>query len=185
MKFKNVRDFIKKINKDRIMQVGAVCIGTMLITTLSLKTEDNELIENYNHGTSFGYEKCETFFCKMEEYKTANSVVIEVIQGKYGNGENRKQNLEANGYNYDEIQSEVNEYYKKFYEEQEKPNPEPLPPSAYTPEGPMSYEAAKECADSLISQLGGYAYVELKETLQREFGVLKGEEYYEDYIYGR
>lgn len=35
-------------------------------------------------------------------------VAKEVIQGKWGNGNDRKNNLERNGYNYNEVQSEVN-----------------------------------------------------------------------------
>ncbi len=144
MKLINTQSFNKKIKKKQIIQAGAICIGTMLITTLSLKTEDAKLLENfnqglemgaikypleynggknhygirdYNHGASWDYEEYETFFGKIEEYQTTNSVVMEVIQGKYGNGEDRKQGLEANGYDYDEIQSGVNEYYKNSYEE--------------------------------------------------------------------
>ena len=35
-------------------------------------------------------------------------VAKEVIQGKWGNGNDRKNNLERNGYNYNEVQNEVN-----------------------------------------------------------------------------
>ena len=34
---------------------------------------------------------------------------MKVINGEYGNGEERKQKLEAEGYNYNEVQSKVNE----------------------------------------------------------------------------
>lgn len=36
------------------------------------------------------------------------AIAREVIQGKYGNGETRRKNLESRGYNYNEIQKEVN-----------------------------------------------------------------------------
>lgn len=36
------------------------------------------------------------------------AIAKEVIQGKYGNGETRKKNLESRGYNYNEVQKEVN-----------------------------------------------------------------------------
>lgn len=36
------------------------------------------------------------------------TIAKNVIQGKYGNGETRKKNLESRGYNYNEVQKEVN-----------------------------------------------------------------------------
>lgn len=36
------------------------------------------------------------------------AIAKEVIQGKYGNGDARKRNLEAKGYNYNQVQAEVN-----------------------------------------------------------------------------
>ena len=40
--------------------------------------------------------------------KTVDQVAQEVIAGKYGNGEERKRRLEAEGYNYMEVQTRVN-----------------------------------------------------------------------------
>lgn len=40
--------------------------------------------------------------------KSVKEVAQEVIQGKWGNGEDRKKRLEAAGYNYQEVQNEVN-----------------------------------------------------------------------------
>lgn len=37
------------------------------------------------------------------------SAALEVLSGMYGNGEERKERLEKAGYNYDEVQSCVNE----------------------------------------------------------------------------
>lgn len=41
--------------------------------------------------------------------KTVDAVAREVIEGKWGNGEDRKKRLRAAGYNYDAVQSHVNE----------------------------------------------------------------------------
>lgn len=41
--------------------------------------------------------------------KSVEEIAKEVIAGKWGNGNNRKTNLEAAGYNYTEIQNKVNE----------------------------------------------------------------------------
>lgn len=45
--------------------------------------------------------------------KSIDEIVQEVIDGKWGNGEDRKNNLTNAGYNYDEIQAKVNERYPK------------------------------------------------------------------------
>lgn len=41
--------------------------------------------------------------------KTLEEISKEVIQGKWDNGEIRRQKLEAAGYNYDKVQNKVNE----------------------------------------------------------------------------
>ena len=40
--------------------------------------------------------------------KTIEEVAKDVIKGKYGNGDERKEKLEAEGYNYKSVQSKVN-----------------------------------------------------------------------------
>lgn len=45
--------------------------------------------------------------------KTNEQIAQEVIDGKWGNGEERKERLEAAGYNYDEIQKIVNKKLEK------------------------------------------------------------------------
>lgn len=44
--------------------------------------------------------------------KSIDEVAREVICGQYGNGEDRKRNLENEGYNYNEVQKRVNEIIK-------------------------------------------------------------------------
>ena len=46
---------------------------------------------------------------KPQFLKTTDDIVQEIIDGKWGNGEDRKINLTNAGYNYEEIQSKVNE----------------------------------------------------------------------------
>lgn len=41
--------------------------------------------------------------------KTVAQVAKEVIAGKWGNGKERKNRLEAAGYNYQEVQNKVNQ----------------------------------------------------------------------------
>lgn len=45
--------------------------------------------------------------------KTVTEIAAEVIAGKWGNGTDRKTKLTASGYNYDEVQAEVNKLLKK------------------------------------------------------------------------
>ena len=46
---------------------------------------------------------------QSNDTKTMDAVAYEVIQGDWGNGEERKERLEAAGYDYDEVQQRVNE----------------------------------------------------------------------------
>ena len=48
----------------------------------------------------------------VENKKTVEELAKEVIQGKWGNGADRKQRLQAAGYNYSEVQSMVNKMLK-------------------------------------------------------------------------
>ncbi|ORX86305.1 hypothetical protein BCR32DRAFT_325061 [Anaeromyces robustus] len=41
--------------------------------------------------------------------KTTDQIAQDVLDGKYGNGQERKEKLEAEGYNYSEVQSKVNQ----------------------------------------------------------------------------
>ncbi len=47
-----------------------------------------------------------------EKNKTVEELANEVIEGKWGNGEERKKRLEEAGYNYDNVQDRVNEILK-------------------------------------------------------------------------
>lgn len=45
----------------------------------------------------------------VEAPKSIDWIVDEILEGKWGSGAKRKENLEAAGYNYDEVQNRVNE----------------------------------------------------------------------------
>ena len=49
---------------------------------------------------------------QKNDTKTTDTLAYEVIQGDWGNGEERKERLEAAGYDYDEVQQRVNEILK-------------------------------------------------------------------------
>ena len=46
---------------------------------------------------------------QINDTKTTDALAYEVIQGDWGNGEERKERLEAAGYDYDAVQQRVNE----------------------------------------------------------------------------
>lgn len=47
-----------------------------------------------------------------QQSKTTSEIAKEVIEGNWGNGEERKKKLTAVGYNYNEVQKEVNKLLK-------------------------------------------------------------------------
>lgn len=59
---------------------------------------------------------------EIEHKKSVDEISREVINGQWGNGEDRKRRLEENGYNYQEVQNKVNEMlnYKKSEPKKER-----------------------------------------------------------------
>lgn len=55
--------------------------------------------------------------------KSIEEVAREILQGKWGNGSERKKNIESAGYNYSEVQKKVNEliHGKKEVKEEDRP----------------------------------------------------------------
>ena len=49
---------------------------------------------------------------QINDTKTTDALAYEVIQGDWGNGEERKERLEAAGYDYDAVQQRVNEIWE-------------------------------------------------------------------------
>lgn len=48
----------------------------------------------------------------LNGYKTAEQLALEILDGKWGNGDERKNKLAAAGYDYSEVQKKVNEILK-------------------------------------------------------------------------
>ena len=71
--------------------------GTLTMTAsdldISIQKKVNEVIADIMFG---------------EGMKTNDEIAVEVIQGKWGNGEKRRALLTAEGYNYEDIQKIVN-----------------------------------------------------------------------------
>lgn len=84
-------------------------------TSFSLATEEWKVGASYG---KYGWGKFQGYIYPPVEYvaaptKSIDEVAKEVIEGKWGNGEARKENLEAAGYDYSKVQDRVNELMDK------------------------------------------------------------------------
>ncbi len=136
MKFKNIKGSnISIINKKRMIRTAVATIGAFLITGFALRKDNKAynydanlssnmyLASNYD-ARSYRIEKLsvdksrsnpigmetESNFISPNNYFTQsdNKLADDVIRGNYGNGEERKQALKEDGYDYETIQSLVN-----------------------------------------------------------------------------
>lgn len=90
--------------------------------------------------------------------KSVDEVAREVIRGEWGNGSDRRQRLEAAGYNYDAVQDRVNAILPG--DEQEQPAPaEPVEPAPEQPATDKLYRvqvgafAVRENAEKMLQRL--------------------------------
>lgn len=60
-------------------------------------------------GKNYPYDEIANAVVTVEVKKTIDEVAKLVIQGQYGNGRDRREALEKEGYDYNEVQSRVNE----------------------------------------------------------------------------
>ena len=86
-----------------------------IVTTIEGNTSDRVARRTYRLGSSsidgYGrpkYDVSTSSPAPTISKKSVNEIAKEVIQGKWGNGENRKARLTAAGYNYSEVQNAVN-----------------------------------------------------------------------------
>ena len=66
-----------------------------------------------NNVVAYARPEYEDAAIPKPKLKSVDEIVKEVIAGKWSSGNSRRQKLKAAGYNYDEIQSKVNELMKK------------------------------------------------------------------------
>lgn len=85
------KDYLAKIKYD-----GYATASNYVVANMSV-------IEQYNL-TRYDIEK----YVEKKKTKDIHNVALEVIQGKWGNGADRKGRLTVAGYNYLEVQAEVN-----------------------------------------------------------------------------
>ena len=90
---KGSRDYKKAV---KIIKAGGYATSTTYVEKLC------GIIEKWNL----------TKYDKTESKKSVDTLAKEVIQGKWGNGEERKKKLTAAGYDYDAVQKRVNEMLK-------------------------------------------------------------------------
>ena len=98
VKAKGFDTYMVKVGKLYKIQVGAFAQKSNAISMASkLKAAGFSTYITTEQGQAVAAEK-----------KTADEIAREVIQGKWGNGADRKKRLEAAGYNYAEVQAKVN-----------------------------------------------------------------------------
>ena len=90
---------------NRVIVIGAGASGMMAALTAAENGAQVMLFEkNDRPGKKILISGKGTIY-----YQTIERIAKEVIQGKWDNGDIRKQKLEAAGHNYAEIQNKVNE----------------------------------------------------------------------------
>lgn len=98
VKAKGFDTYMVKVGKLYKIQVGAFAQKSNAISMASkLKAAGFSTYITTEEGQAVAAEK-----------KTVDEIAREVIQGKWGNGADRKKRLEAAGYNYAEVQAKVN-----------------------------------------------------------------------------
>lgn len=99
VKAKGFDTYMVKVGKLYKIQVGAFAQKSNAIAMASK-------LKAAGFSTYITTEKGETV--TTEAKKSVDEIAREVIQGKWGNGADRKKRLEAAGYNYAEVQAKVN-----------------------------------------------------------------------------
>lgn len=79
------------------------------------------------YGTFEKFKKTWTESAASTPKKSVDEVAQEVLKGLWGNGEDRKKRLIAEGYNYNEVQAKVNELLNKKPSATPTPKPTPKP----------------------------------------------------------
>lgn len=107
---------VEEIKKNGDIVISNSGWKSFIFKTRTLKKSNNYKISGltfqgfiYN-PIEFGEDKPEATAKPVNKpvNKSVNAVAKEVIQGKWGNGADRKKRLTAAGYNYTEVQAEVN-----------------------------------------------------------------------------
>ena len=80
-------------------------------TSKKVKQISEVTVKETTQGTTKETEVKQTSQTTTIVKKSLEEIVNDVLNGKYGNGEERYSRLEAEGYNYDEVQAEINKRY--------------------------------------------------------------------------
>lgn len=109
--------------------------------------------------------------------KSVDEIVDEVIAGKWGNGAERKSNLENAGYNYSEIQSKVNEKLKKPTATP-KPTPSVQKPTAPTTNYFPKYNGSSYSLVDALKSLGINSALSYRGKIAQANGIIKNANLY-------
>lgn len=109
--------------------------------------------------------------------KSVDEIVDEVIAGKWGNGAERKSNLENAGYNYSEIQAKVNEKLKKPTATP-KPTPSVQKPTAPTTNYFPKYNGSSYSLVDALKSLGINSSLSYRGKIAQANGIIKNANLY-------
>lgn len=119
MKIKNIKKMnLNKQQKNKIVKIAVLTLGVVLLSAylMSRKTIDSvkaDKVQEAFKSTEIPSDITSEIDLEPFEEELKNSMVaIDVINGKYKNGEKRKELLENAGYEYEKIQVIVNKWYK-------------------------------------------------------------------------
>lgn len=151
------------------------CPGAYLMSQMPyIASEVNKLL-----GASGGFSVSGVVPSNPAPVKSLDEVAKEVINGKWGNGSERKERLEASGYVYSAVQAKVNELLGSS----SKPAPAPAPTPAPAPQpspAPAPRKSITEVAQAVMRgdygngedrknrlQSDGYNYSEVQAEVNR------------------
>ena len=109
--------------------------------------------------------------------KSVDEIVDEVIAGKWGNGAERKSNLENAGYNYSEIQAKVDEKLKKPTATP-KPTPSVQKPTAPTTNYFPQYNGSSYSLVDALKSLGINSALSYRGKIAQANGIVKNANLY-------
>lgn len=151
------------------------CPGAYLMSKMPyIADEVNKLL-----GASGGSSVSGVVPSKPAPVKSLDEVAKEVINGKWGNGSERKERLEASGYVYSDVQAKVNELLVSSSKPAPAPAPTPKPAPQPAP-APAPRKSITEVAQAVMRgdygngedrknrlQSEGYNYSEVQAEVNR------------------
>lgn len=102
-------------NSDNAVKERNYAVNSSKIFGYGYPAYDNEPSDadnSHENGANNASKPADDNFTEPASKPVNEAIILQVINGLYGNGNDREKRLEAEGYNYQEVQSAVNAYLK-------------------------------------------------------------------------